>query len=195
MPADAETRVASLSFETPNALVPESPVDLYSYCDPPLDAKMHEAICVFSGPQKWRTEGGAEAVGGIARSKLPFWLFTMQGANDPVALKGVTQLFTLARRLGRDGFTPSTLEALTELPMGVEVLGRAGEDAIVAVGVAATAPWVYPLTDGPAWTLDEAPRIVALKPLEKVTLSASLTAKLLPPKASRRTVVWRRQKH
>ena len=195
VPADSDARVAGLSFETPNALVPESPVDLYSYCDPPLDAKMTEATCVFSGPQKWRTEGGAEVVGGIARAKLPFWLFTMQSANEPVALKGITQLFALARHLGRDGFAPTTLDALTELPLGVEVLGRMGEDAIVAVGVAGVAPWVYPLTDGPAWTLDEAPRIVALKPLEKVTLSASLTAKLLPPKASRRTVVWRRQKH
>lgn len=191
VPADSESRVAALSFETPNALTPETPSETFSYCEPPLEPTTRQATCVFSGPQRWRTEAGAETVGGIARSKFPFWLFAMQSANDPKALKGIAQLFALARRLGRDGFTPTTLEALTELPTGVEVLGRTGEDAIVAIGVAPSEPWVYPLTDGPAWTLDDAPRIVALRPLERVTLKA--TTKALPPKASRRTVVFRRQ--
>jgi hypothetical protein len=192
---DHETRIAALSFETPNALAPETPSESYSYCDPALDPTMHEAICVFSGPQKWRTEG-AEAVGGLARSKFPFWLYSMQSANDPLALKGITQLLSLARRLGRDGFSPTTLEALTELPNGVEVLGRTGEDAVVAVGVAASEPWVYTLSDDAAqhWTLDGPPRIVPVKPLEKVTLTTSINIKRLPPKAARRTVIFRRQK-
>jgi hypothetical protein len=190
---DPDARVASLSFETPNALTPETPADTYSYCDPPLDGDMHEATCVFSGAQRWRTDAGAEAIGGIARARLPFWLFAMQSASDPNALKGMTQLFTLARRIGRDGFTPTTLEAMTELPNGVEVLGRTGEDAIIAVGVAPTEPYVYTLTNGTPWTLDRAPQIVPLKPLEKVMLTSSL--KNLPAKASRRTVVFRRQKH
>lgn len=193
VPADAAARVTALSFETPNALTPETPPDHYSYCDPSLSASMREATCVFSSTQKWRTEAGAEAVAGLARAKLPFWLFTMQSTNDPMALKGITQLFKLARRLGRDGFSPTTLEALTELPTGVEVLGRTGEDAIVAVGVAPVEPFVYALSDGPPWTLDDAPRIVPVKPLEKVTLHAMV--KVLPPKAARRTVIFRRQKH
>ncbi|MDB4938078.1 MAG: hypothetical protein JWP87_5050 [Labilithrix sp.] len=190
---DPEARVAALSFETPNALTPETPEGTYSYCDPPLDAKMREATCVFSGSQKWRTDAGAEAIGGIARAKLPFWLFAMQTASDPNALKGMTQLFTLARRIGRDGFMPTTLEALTELPNGVEVLGRTGEDAIIAVGVAPAEPYVYTLTEGAPWTLDDPPHVIPMKPLAKITLTSSL--KTLPPKASRRTVVFRRQKH
>ena len=190
---DKETRIAALSFESANALAPETPSESYSYCDPALDPTMHEAICVFSGPQKWRTEG-AEAVGSIARSRFPFWLYSMQNANDPLALKGITQLLSLARKLRRDGFAPTTLEALTELPTGVEVLGRSGEDAIVGVGVAPSEPWVYPLTDGEPWALDGPPRIVPVKPLEKVTLTTSIAVKLLPPKASRRTVIFRRQK-
>lgn len=192
VPADTEARVVALSFETANALIADTPENTYSYCEPPLDAKMREATCVFSGAQKWRTESGAEAVGGLARAKLPFWLFAMQTATDPKALEGMTQLFTLARRLGRDHFTPTTLEALTELPTGVEVLGRAGEDAIVAVGVAPSEPFVYTLTDGPVWTLEGAPRIVPSRALEKITLT-SPQLKNLPPKASRRTVVFRRQ--
>ena len=193
IPLDKDSRVAALSFETPNALIPETPDETYSYCNPPLDAKVRAATCVFSGPQKWRTDGGAESVAGIARAKLPFWLFAMQTASDPVALKGMTQLFTLARRLTRDGFTPTTLEALTELPAGVEVLGRTGEDVVVAVGVIPIAPYVYTLSDGAPWTLDAAPRIVPVKVLEKVLLTSAL--KTLPPKPSRHTVVFRRAKH
>jgi hypothetical protein len=191
VPVDNDARVAALSFETANALIPETPENTYSYCDPPLDAKMREATCVFSGAQKWRTESGAEAVGGLARAKLPFWLFIMQTASDPNALKGMTQLLTLARRLARDHFTPTTLEALTELPGGVEILGRAGEDAVVAVGTAPTEPVVYPLTDGPAWTIDGTPRIVPTRALQKVVLTAPQVKKL-PPQPSRRTVVFRR---
>ena len=193
IPVDKDSRVAALSFETPNALVPETPDEIYSYCNPPLDAKVRAATCVFSGPQKWRTDGGAESVAGIARARLPFWLFAMQTVTDPVALKGMTQLFTLARRLTRDGFTPTTLEALTELPTGVEVLGRTGEDAVVAVGVIPTAPFVYTLSDGAPWTLDTAPRVVPVKVLEKVVLTSTL--KTLPPKPARHTVVFRRTKH
>lgn len=192
VPDDNDARVAAVSFETPNALTPETPSETFSYCEPPLDAAMREATCVFSGPQKWRTEGGAQNVGGVARAKLPFWLFAMRKANDPTALAGMTELLTLARRLGRQGFTPTTLEALTELPAGVEVLGRTGEDAVVVVGVAPSPPWVYPLTDGPDWALDGEPRIVPVAPLERVILKASI--RRLPPKASRSTVVFRRQK-
>lgn len=193
IPVETEPRVAALSFETPNAIIPETGADIYSYCNPPLDANVRAATCVFSGPQKWRTDTGAETVAGIARAKLPFWLFAMQSVSDPVALKGMTQLFALARRLTRDRFTPTTLEALTELPTGLEVLGRMGEDAIVAVGVLPTEPYVYTLSEDGAWTLDGEPRIVPVKPLEKIVLTSTL--KKLPPKNARHTVVFRRTKH
>lgn len=189
VPLEADARVVALSFETPGALVPELGDDVYSFCEPALDERSTHALCIFSGPQRWRP-AGAEAVGGLARSKLPAWLFTMRGASDPVALKAMTQLLGLARRLGREGFSPTTLEALTELPNGVEVMGRAGEDAVVAVGVAPSPPWVFPFTDGAPWTLDDAPRVVPLKTLAKVTLTT--TQKPLPAKETRRTVVFRR---
>ena len=82
-------------------------------------------------------------------------------------------------------------EALVEQPTGVEVLGRTGEDAVVAVGVAPSDPFVYPLADDLPWTLDEPPQIALVKPLEKVTLVTSL--KKLPPIGTRRTVIFRRQ--
>ncbi|MBX3190810.1 MAG: hypothetical protein KF819_27680 [Labilithrix sp.] len=193
---DADARVVAVSFETPSALHPELPADVFSYCEPPLDDKTLTSLCVFSGSQRWRT-AGSEAVGGLARSKLPFWLFTMQGVDDPVALKAMTQLFSLARKLSQDGFGATTLEAMTELPTGVEVLGRTGEDAFVAVGVAPVAPWVFPLTvgDAPAWNLAGDPQITPIKVLEKVVASAPReTWRSLPPIHKRRTVVFRRQK-
>ena len=59
------------------------------------------------------------------------------------------------------------------------------------MGVAPSDPFVYPLADDVAWTLDEPPQIALVKPLEKVTLVTSL--KKLPPIGTRRTVVFRRQ--
>ena len=193
IPFDAEARIVALSFETPSALSPDTGPGVHSSCTPALDPKAtREAICVFSGPQKWRTGNGGEAIGGLARAKYPFWLYTMQAVKDPAALAGLAKLLTIARSLGREGFKPTTLEALVEQPNGVEVLGRTGEDAVVAVGVGPSDPWVYPLAEDAEWSLDGPPQIALVKPLEKVTLVTEL--KRLPPIASRRTVVFRRQK-
>jgi hypothetical protein len=193
VPKFAEGRVAALSLETEAALSPEVAAGGASACIPALDTHPHEAICVFSSEPRWRSPGGdATPVGGLARAKLPFWLYTMKAVTDRAALEAMAKLFAIARNLGRQGFAPTTLEALVEQPNGVQVLGRTGEDAVVAVGVAPTDPFVYPLADDVPWTLDEPPQIALVKPLEKVTLVTSL--KKLPPIGSRRTVVFRRQK-
>jgi hypothetical protein len=193
VPKDSEARIVALSLETPSALTFETAPEVKSSCAPLLGVKTREAVCVFTGVQKWRTPGGADGVvGGLARSKLPFWLYTMQGVKDPAALDGITKLLAIARFLGREGFTPTTLEALVEQPNGVDVLGRTGEDAVVAVGVAPSEPWIYPLTEDAEWTLDDPPKMATVKPLEKITLVTAL--KKLPPINSRRTVVFRRQK-
>lgn len=192
---DADARIVALSLETPSALRPDTAPGVQSACLPALDAKTPSAICVFSGVQKWRSPSNASGdlpVGGLARSKLPFWLYTMQGVKEPAALEGITKLLAVARVLARQGFAPTTLEALIEQPLGVEVLGRTGEDAVVAVGVAPSEPWVYPLSDDAPWTLDSPPQIALVKPLQKVTLTTTL--KKLPPASTRRTVVFRRQK-
>jgi hypothetical protein len=180
----------ALSAEKPNLLVPELPPDVFSFCDPSL-AKSTATLCVFSGSQKWRVDG-AETIGGIARAKAPFWLFGLQDVNEPAALKVQTELIALARKLRRDGFEPTTIEAVTELDKGAEVLGRAKEDGMVAFALAPVAPFVFPYTDGPAWRVDGEPRVIPIKPLERVTVSAS--TKTLPPKAQRRTVVFRRHR-
>lgn len=186
-----EARLVALSFATPMALTSESPDGVFSYCEPPLDRTTLDAICAFSGPQTWHVTG-KDANAGIARAKLPFWLFALETANDPVALKVETQMVALSRRLRFEGFEPTTLEAVTETEKGADILGRTGEDAAIAVSLAPSPPFVFPLTDGPAWTLDGPPRIVATKPIEKVSLVS--TVKGLPSaKDKRRTVVYRRQ--
>jgi len=188
---DPEARIVAVSVERPKTLVAETPPDVFSFCEPQLDTAF-ATVCAFSGPQKWRVDG-ADVVAGVARAKHPFWLFGLQGVNEPMALKMETQLVNLARRLRREGFEPTTIEGVTELDKGVEILGRANEDAIVALALAPTAPWVFPYTDRPdaTWNLESEPRIIPIKPLERITLTA--TTKTLAPKATRRTVVFRRQ--
>jgi hypothetical protein len=186
---EPEARLVAMTFATPNALVPELQTDTYSYCEPTLDEKMREGMCFFSGSQTWRA-GGREASGGLARAKLPFWLFGLKGVNDPVALKAGLRLVDIARSLKAQGFEATAMEAVTEVPGGVEVLGRAHEDAIVAVGAAPMPPWVFTYTDGPDWTLDDAPRIIPIKTLQTLKLTAS-GHRLLPAKDKRRSVIFR----
>lgn len=191
IPADVEARLAAVSLGSAKALAPEPAAEVYSFCEPPLADDSTDAMCVFSGPHAWKI-ANAEAVGGVARAKMPFWLFALDGVSEPAAMKVAADLVTFARRMKREGFEPTTIEAMTETPTGVEVLGRMGEDAIVALGLAPAPPWVFPYTDGPAWSLTEGePRVVPVKPLEKVKVNA--TAKKLPSKDTRRSVVFRRQ--
>ncbi|MBX3226290.1 MAG: hypothetical protein KIT84_43095 [Labilithrix sp.] len=187
---EKELRIASLSVAKTGTLNPETAEGIFSFCDPPLESAV-ASLCVFSGLSRWRVEG--DAVTGLARAKTPFWLFAFKDATEPAALMRETQLITLARRLKREGFEPTTIEAVTETDAGAEVLGRANEDAVVALTIAPVDPWVFPLAakDAPPWTLDGEPRSAPIKPLERIVLVPAPKTRL-PPKAARRTVVFRR---
>jgi hypothetical protein len=173
---------ASLAWQPPTAVVA---------CDPPLDAADHEParVCASTVPVSWwrKTEAAASA----ARAPLPFWLSSLDARHEPDAIASIPHLLALARRLARYGFEP-TIEGVTELTAGVRVVGRAGEDAIVAVGLGPKAPWVFPYSDDVPWDLGDPPRIVNLQPGEAVKLVSS------PPPSSpvdkRRTVVFRHAK-
>ena len=181
---DPGARVVATSSDIAGTLTAETADGVWSFCA--------ASLCVFSGPQKWRLAGTSD--GAVARARSPFWLYGLEGVGDPGAMKVAVQLLGLARRLRRDGFEPTTIEALTETDRGVEILGRANEDAVVAITVFKTAPWFVPYTDGPAWSLDGEPRIVPLATLQRVTLVAVATPPRgkLPPKAARHTIVFRR---
>jgi hypothetical protein len=110
--------------------------------------------------------------------------------KDPELTKSLVALLILARRLRGDGFEPTTLAGVVEEPSGVSVIGRAGDDAVVAVGLGPTPPYVFPYSDAQEWQLAGEPRVVDLKPGERAVLSS-----VQPPAAAkelRRTVVFRR---
>ena len=88
----------------------------------------------------------------------------------------------LARRLLRDGFEATVFEGVTELPEGVRVVGRAHEDAIVAVGLLPKAPWAVPYSDATPWDLGDTPRVISLDPGLAVKLVAAQ-----PPGVPRRS--------
>lgn len=192
LPPNTEARIAAWSLETKGALTFELAENVHSSCAVGEERSALEDACVFSGPQRWRTPGGLRtAVGGLARAKLPFWLYALQDVRERLAIERIRKVLGVARALTQRGFAPTTLEAVVEQPNGVVVLGRKGEDAVVALGVVPVDPWVYTLSEDLPWDLESAPQIALVRPLEKVTLVTALKA--LPPIAVRRTVVFRRQ--
>lgn len=194
IPADTDARLASVSFGGPNALVAVPGEEVFSFCEPILSDTSLDAMCVFTGPHAWKISK-SESVAGVARAKLPFWLFGLQDAKEPAAMKVAADVVTFSRRMKRQGFEPTAMEAMTETPNGVDVLGRANEDAILAFGLAPVEPWIFPYTDDPkaSWSITTGePRIVPVKVLEKVKLVAT-TRGALPSKEIRRSVVYRRQ--
>jgi hypothetical protein len=72
----------------------------------------------------------------------------------------------------------------------VSVIGRAGDDAVVAVGLGPTSPYVFPYSDGAEWRIAGEPRVVELSPGERAVLSSVEAPSA--PKEQRRTVVFRR---
>ena len=183
-----DKRVVSISREPDTEIVVTSPPGAYYLCSPPLDPGVTHAICIESSPHMWRPRTGAKV--GLAYAPLPFWMSSFATMHEPDALSGALALVGVARRLGAAGFAPTILGGATETAKGVDILGRAGEDAIVAVGTQPKPPWLLAYTNGAPWDLSGDPRIVPLKPFEHVTLTTAPPPSA--PKETRRTVVFRR---
>lgn len=187
-PSGTKTRLSAVAWAT-GATVLWEPSGAVVACDPKLDTASHEheSVCASTEPVAWwrKTDVAAAA----ASAPLPLWLSSLDARREPDAVATVPQLLSLARRLVRDGFEPSVLEGVTELTDGVRVVGRAGEDAVVAVGLGPKPPWAFPFTDDVPWDLGDQPRVVALQPGAAVKLVSTP-----PPNApieKRRTVVFR----
>lgn len=191
-PAAPDARVTALVY-TGAARLAWAPPGATVVCDPPLAASTtpSESVCTSVGPVAWWRGGDAPA--SAARAPLPFWLTTLESRHEPDAVARIPEMLALARTLARRGFEPTVLEGVTELPNGVRVVGRAGEDAVVAVGLAPAPPWVFPYSDADAWELGEPPRVVELQPGTAVTLTA--TPPSSTPVDKRRTVVFRHVPH
>ena len=190
-PDPPDARIVALALPRGARVVSEP--DAVVACDPPLAVApgetlgFRESICAPGAPISWIKKSGN--AGGSARAPLPFWLSSLEGHGEAGAIARIPELLSLARHLARGGFEPTRFEGLTELPRGVRVTGRAGEDAVVAVGLSAKPPWILPYSDGAPWDLGDAPRIVSLKAGDAVTLTSSQSPSM--PLNARRTVVFR----
>jgi hypothetical protein len=192
-PGTADGRILAVSLAAGTKLASDPPSVPFA-CDPPLaeSAGAHGSICALAGPASWWHRGEGEV--GAARSALPVWLSTLESRREVDAMARIPEMLALARRLGRERFEATLLEGVTELPDGVRVIGRAGEDAIVAVGLDPAPPWTSPyFAPGPGvapWDLGDEPRVLPLAPGQTVKL-VSYTERRTPIE-KRRTVVFRR---
>jgi hypothetical protein len=185
------TRIVAVSILESATISPDAGQDtIFFACAPQLE-KSESAICVEGAAQRWRalTPRGSW---GAASSALPFWMAGYAQVRDPAVVPSQLSLLTLARKLIRRGFEPTVLAGVKELDHGAEVLGRAGEDSVVAVGIAPEAPWLVPYTDGAAWSIDDEPRVVPLAPGTRIALTPAKTATPLHSGLdARRTIVFR----
>jgi len=185
-----QPRVVGISVLKGGSFLPDPKSDAVMACHPELEpGAAGQSLCLQSWSQAWRRVGAAE-MGGLAEGPLPFWLSSIQGVDHPTGLSRYVSVLALARRLHAEGFEPTVLAGVTELRTGIQVLGRAGEDAIVAVGLTTRSPWVIPYSDIGPWEIDEEPRIIDLYPGEQRVLHSKVAAKI--PVGDRRTIVFRR---
>ena len=195
------TRVVSLSMA--DAQVVPEPDELDRYvCAPSLDMHPDGALCVQSSPLSWRTRarapgslpgataGAAAEAAGIAESPLPFWMDFMTLVEDRRGLEVELRLLTLARRLALQGYEATAREAVAEEREGVLVVGREGEDRIIAIGLLGSPPWVLPYTDTDAWTLADEPHSISIAAGEHRHLVTRPWVNAAAPEV-RRTVVFR----
>jgi hypothetical protein len=158
-------------------------------CEPGLETGALQAACVQVDPQPWVSAPGEQV--GLAAAPVPFWMSVIADQRDPNALRAELALLALARRLTSEGFEPTILSGVSQVgPATISVLGFAHNDAVVAVEVMASSPWVIPYTDGPAWTLADEPREVPLTAGARVTLVAKPSPD--PAQKQSRTIVFRR---
>lgn len=189
-PGAPDARVVALAL-APDASAVSEPEGVVIACDPPIAGAAHESLCAHSAPVSWFNKKDAPA--GAARGSLPVWLSPLEGRRELDAVARIPELLSLTRRLAREGFEPTSLEGVTELPDGVRIIGRAGEDAVVAVGLEPKPPWALPYFEagkgGVPWDLGDAPHEIPLKPGDTVKLTSSPLS--TAPLAARRTVVFR----
>jgi len=188
-PQAEAARVVAFSVGGTGSFVPDAMGAAAFECAPPLSDHTPDTVCVQTRGQSWRPPP-VEVASGAAFGPLPFWMSAIQSVTDPARTGVELALVRLARRLTARGFEPTIIEGITEKATNVDILGRSGEDAIVAVGLWPAPPYAHPYSDGPAWSLADEPRVVPLKGGERVRLP--VTAKGMPvPLEQRRTVVFR----
>ncbi len=184
LPDDARTFVVSLGGE--GSASPGAPALSDTLACDAAGEPARTAACTHAGRPNF-LEARGRADGAVAYGGLPTWLKPFAEVPGKEASTAAAQVVALTRRLVALGFEPVPLEGITETPSGADVLGRAKENGIVAFAAQRSAPYAVPLTDGPAWTLDGAPRVIDLEPGRRAILRARTALD-----ADHRTLVFRR---
>ncbi|AKT36802.1 hypothetical protein [Chondromyces crocatus] len=164
--------------------VPEKAPDML--CHPPVHLGVAHGLCLETRPGALGLPSSFPP--GAVRARRPLWLPIARG--NRAQQERVLEVLAFARRMSVAGFELTTLTGFVEIPGGVEVTGRSGEKEVVALVLSQSPPYVYPLTDGPAWTLAGEPQIVQLPAGKSVKLKA--TPAPVGPRSSRETILWRR---
>ncbi len=147
-----------------------------------------ESLCVQLRALTWRAPPPG-VVCAAAYGPLPFWMSVLADIHDPAAVDAQLALVTIARKLSARGFSPGVIEGVTERADSVEILGRSGDDAVVAIGIWPVAPFIHPYSDDMPWSLDGEPRVIPLAGGARVSLPVHGAN---VPVEKRRTVVFRR---
>jgi len=146
-----------------------------------------DALCVQLHALTWHAPPPG-VVCGAAYGPLPFWMAAISDLHDAAAVDAELALLGFARKMSQRGFSASVIEGVTERDGSVEILGRSGDDAIVAVGLWPKEPYIHPWSDDAPWTFDEEPRVIPLAGGARVSLPVKNAS---VPVEKRRTVVFR----
>jgi hypothetical protein len=178
-----------LVFSTPTAETFAS-TEADFRCSPSLE--LHDALCVQARALTWH-EPPPGVAAAAAYGPLPYWMTVLAESQDPRAIDAELAMIGFARRMSARGFTPGVIEGVTERKDSVEILGRSGDDAVVAVGLWPEAPFIHPYGGARPWTLDGEPHVERLA--GGVRVSFPLRTRSTIPLDRRRTVVFRRSKN
>jgi len=184
--AITQARVVALTLEGGRVVPDPDEADRYR-CSPTLDGHARGAICVQSSPLAWRTVSGEPA--GIAESPLPFWMDVLTNVEGTEGLNIELALLSLSRRLAREGYEATARDGVSEEANGVTVVGRPGDDRIIAIGLTRVSPWVIAYSEGAPWGLDGEPHSIPLAGGQEIHLTTRPWLRI--PVDSRRTVVFR----
>jgi hypothetical protein len=191
LPGDPEARAAAFAVRGKLPMLPETSPAVPTACFPPPDGDRPApaSLCAQARGQVWRRTGDPQDQG-AAEGARPFWLGVLEGAAEEGALRAIAEVMVFAQRMTLLGYEPTTTEGVKDTPEGATLAARGKATTAVAVGLSRSRPWIVPLTDGPAWSLSGAPRVV---PIPAGVAKALRGAVPLPADGKdRRVVVWRR---
>jgi hypothetical protein len=185
----SDARMVALSLAPDATFSIDASVKDKIRCVPALEPGVLRTVCAQASAALWEHVSVSGLIG-AAESPLPPWAIALSSATEVPALLATAELFAATRALSPERFDPVLFEGVRDLGASVDVIGRAGEDSICAMGLTPQLPWVAWLTQPNATRKAGGSSVVPLKPGGQVTLSFANAA--ARPSPDRRIVVFRR---